>query len=774
MKKRFLSAFLALALIVSLCPTAFAASGQIKASLSSAQVKQGEKVSIQFKLDENPGFVSTNIQVNWPKDDLTLMAVSGTDTITGWMGEPIPSDGKTGGKYVLSWQNNTISSNITTTGVLCTLEFATLSSGSVGEKEITLSTDGPGQEFTNFDMDTVNAVLTGGKITITSATSNELPVTIAKPATGNAPETTISDTNYTGSITWTPAIAAGGKFAANTKYTANVTLNAKGSYQFDSNVKPTVTDATSVTVENVAPDGKTLTFKAEFPVTGDKTLKDIDIITKPELKLAVPTAAPNATATNKRSLAVTGVYDDGSGGPVAVNWKITTDPIPTGVSLDGSTLKITNDAEAGQVRIEASSTEGGYTDAEFVTITKDAPVESAIVLTAPTPATVAVPKSDTPNEIDLPTATVYDQYGKPMTGTFSITYAIDGDTPTGVTLNTAGGKMKVKRFAQAGVVEIVGKLTTTAGTVTSDPVTYTITRETSKVTDVLVSKLYHNMPVPKVTEPGGTSSEDQQFTAEVLDQYLQEMTGQTVTWNVADDAGNSVTGVSIDNNGLLTVTNEAPAITVYVTATCSGIESNKSKVTISKEPAKATLVEICDQAYNGPETNLHIPAATFTNSEAYTAKVYDQYGVYMPTEMVHWALDPATVPGVELDTTTSTGNAILKVYSTAAPRTTFKLKATTATLGTTGVKELNITLTNKTPASVTAVPAAKTDLFYNGTDQALVTAGTASGGTMQYSLDNGATWSPAVPTGKNVGDYTCSTRSWAIATTPIPLRKLAS
>ena len=126
---------------------------------------------------------------------------------------------------------------------------------------------------------------------------------------------------------------------------------------------------------------------------------------------------------------------------------------------------------------------------------------------------------------------------------------------------------------------------------------------------------------------------------------------------------------------------------------------------------------------------------------------------YMPTEMVHWALDPATVPGVELDDTSIPGSATLKVDSTATSGTTFKLKATTATLGTTGVKELNITLTNKTPASVTAVPAAKTDLFYNGTDQALVTAGTASGGTMQYSLD-GTTWSPAVPTGKDVGDYT--------------------
>ncbi len=264
MKKRFLSAFLALALIVSLCPMAFAASGQIKASLSSAQVKQGEKVSIQFKLDENPGFVSTNIQVNWPKDDLTLMAVSGTDTITGWMGEPIPSDGKTDGKYVLSWQNNTIHSNITTTGVLCTLEFATLSSGSVGEKEITLSNSGPGQQFANVDMDTVDAVLTGGKITISSAITGNLLVDIAKPVVNQAPVTTLTDTRYSGSITWTPDVTDG-KFAANTEYTANVTLTATDGYQFASDVNPTIEGAT---ISNVSADGTKLTFKAKFDATG--------------------------------------------------------------------------------------------------------------------------------------------------------------------------------------------------------------------------------------------------------------------------------------------------------------------------------------------------------------------------------------------------------------------------------------------------------------------------------------------------------------------------
>lgn len=578
-----------------------------------------------------------------------------------------------------------------------------------------------------------------------TALTGDLSVAITKPVKGETPQSAIAAaTQYTGTIAWEGNPTT---FAANTAYTANVTLTANTGYQFASDVNPTVTDAT-ISEKSVSADGKTLTFKATFPETDSKTLKGIDIIINPPLTVAVPTAAPNATATNERSLAVTGVYDDGSGGPVAVNWKITTDPIPTGVSLDGSTLKVSNEAEAGQVRIEASSTEGGYTDAEFVTITKDASVESAIVLTAPTPATVAVPKSDTPNEIALPTAAVYDQYGKPMTGTFTITYESVGTTPTGVTLASGSGKIKVDRTAQAGEVKVIAKLGTT---LTSDPVTYTITRETSQVTSARVDAPEYIMYVPKVTKPGTQNQVSQQFDpAKVLDQYGQEMTGKTVTWSVADNAGNSVTGVSIDNNGKLTVTNEAPAITVYVTATCSGIVSNKSKVTINKEPTKATLVEICDQVGDAPETSLLIPAATFTNSEAYTAKVYDQYGKETG-EMVFWNLDK-TYTGVELDTVTSSGNAILKVDSTAAPGT-IQLIANCSTVGSTASKTLDITLVDKTPASVTTVPAAKTGLFYNGTDQALVTAGTASGGTMQYSLD-GTTWSTAVPTGKNVGAYT--------------------
>lgn len=58
-----------------------------------------------------------------------------------------------------------------------------------------------------------------------------------------------------------------------------------------------------------------------------------------------------------------------------------------------------------------------------------------------------------------------------------------------------------------------------------------------------------------------------------------------------------------------------------------------------------------------------------------------------------------------------------------------------------------------TPATVTAAPTAISGLIYNGSAQALINAGTASGGTMNYSLDN-STWSTTIPTQTNADGYT--------------------
>ena len=64
---------------------------------------------------------------------------------------------------------------------------------------------------------------------------------------------------------------------------------------------------------------------------------------------------------------------------------------------------------------------------------------------------------------------------------------------------------------------------------------------------------------------------------------------------------------------------------------------------------------------------------------------------------------------------------------------------------------VNVNATNKLVPTVTAPTA--TALTYNGTEQALVTAGKTTGGTMLYRLGN-SEWSEQLPTAKNAGEYT--------------------
>ena len=66
-------------------------------------------------------------------------------------------------------------------------------------------------------------------------------------------------------------------------------------------------------------------------------------------------------------------------------------------------------------------------------------------------------------------------------------------------------------------------------------------------------------------------------------------------------------------------------------------------------------------------------------------------------------------------------------------------------------RDLTVVVAKAMP-TVTA-PVAADDLVYNGTAQTLITAGTATGGTMQYSLD-GSNWSETIPTGKDAKTYT--------------------
>ena len=110
----------------------------------------------------------------------------------------------------------------------------------------------------------------------------------------------------------------------------------------------------------------------------------------------------------------------------------------------------------------------------------------------------------------------------------------------------------------------------------------------------------------------------------------------------------------------------------------------------------------------------------------------------------------ANLSGHELESTGTTGPVTIKVSIEAKD------------MNGDGKNEYNafsksdaitVNVVDKTPASVTIAPTAKTGLEYTGDDQALVTKGTTNDGTMQYSLGS-SPWSTEIPTAKNAGDYT--------------------
>ncbi len=68
------------------------------------------------------------------------------------------------------------------------------------------------------------------------------------------------------------------------------------------------------------------------------------------------------------------------------------------------------------------------------------------------------------------------------------------------------------------------------------------------------------------------------------------------------------------------------------------------------------------------------------------------------------------------------------------------------------IKAVTVTI-SKAESSIDKAPVAVEDLVYNGEEQALVTPGTAIGGTMEYSLD-GETWGAEIPTATDAGEYT--------------------
>ena len=240
--------------------------------------------------------------------------------------------------------------------------------------------------------------------------------------------------------------------------------------------------------------------------------------------------------------------------------------------------------------------------------------------------------------------------------------------------------------------------------------------------------------------------------------------------NIKFDLSTMLTTSTTDNTGSITIYGGTFECPVNVsTAENAGV----SKVTLyggtfSKigVAAPATLVGTLAEGYGFRKENAWVNQLDGTELTGVTVQ-------QAPIETFALAADKTTADyGEEITLTTSVGLRDAKQTATYQWFKDGKLVNTTESSYvikdlTAGDHKITCTVScdgyitsksvdlkvNKADCQITP-PTAKENLVYTGKEQALITAGKADGGTMQYCLTQDGAYSENVPTGKNTGSYT--------------------
>lgn len=359
-------------------------------------------------------------------------------------------------------------------------------------------------------------------------------------------------------------------------------------------------------------------------------------------------------------------------------------------------------------------------------------------------------------------ATCTNQYGKPYTGNKTIYWNYGRkDTNEGVSgIKMNGAVLSVSSDAknvENGSVVLVVTATTGSGIekVTSNEVEITVQRDTvQRPAKIEVSGTASTLAVPKTGEQKAT------YTATVYDKYgdVIENPG-TIEWKLRNESTGdtfSQKGVTIDQNGALTITKEAAGNpfpdgikrNLYIEAIC-GEKTDRMEVHLTRELAEVKSIKI-----EGIHSAALCKVPTMDDNEnfehALTVKKIDQYGVTTEAAANEVTWDKLSVTGVTLQNGTLTiqpaaaGNDFTTdkygnlVYS-------FDIKATCGTVSATKT----ITL-KRQPSVATAITYNDTVITVVPTDDAQVPTKAAPAVEDQYGLlMNNATVESdgALPTG---------------------------
>ena len=244
------------------------------------------------------------------------------------------------------------------------------------------------------------------------------------------------------------------------------------------------------------------------------------------------------------------------------------------------------------------------------------------------------------------------------------------------------------------------------------------------------------------------------------------ITGVTAASKLYDGTTNAdITSVTFDNVTLKRDTD----YNVTASFDYASVDSGKNvtaTVTLMGQAAKNYALEQSSFPTTGSITKAAAP--DFTKETALTIvngyeKTYTVTLPALPTLETpkEYGAPTYELGGITLDGSYYTGGAKVENGKLILPiqkndvKTTGPVGTVTVVIKSTNYEDITLTVnvnaTNKLVPTVTA-PTANA-LTYNGAEQALVTAGKTTGGTMLYRLDN-SEWSEQLPTAKNAGEYT--------------------
>ena len=392
--------------------------------------------------------------------------------------------------------------------------------------------------------------------------------------------------------------------------------------------------------------------------TQDSTIQGIDFSENNKATLSVVNGVTPAVSTvtlnpptvtvngsNKQTVQAKATSAKGTDLTNSVTWSIGTPENGGGVSItENGTITVAANAKAGAYTVYAnknSSGGGGGGSGSInrsqsaaarsevqgsaqttLTVSRETPVAKELAISADK-SMVEIPTDDNVANATF-TAAFRDQYREEMTApsvNWSITPSANGvSIDNGVVTVSKDAKNEISNSTEFTITAKSGNLTQSSK--------LTVKRAAAQAKSIELGTV-NDMTVPA----DGANAETTTVTATVKDQYDTPISNPTVAWSISP----AVEGVSIDNNGKITVTNEAKEYIKdttgqqFTVTAKSGDVTKTATVTVKRATPAATSMKVFkgEAELTGTTDTVIIPSGDMPNTYTYSAKVYDQYGSQM-------------------------------------------------------------------------------------------------------------------------------------------------